>query len=92
MSRFRIRVTKSNRIGFGAGGKRAVNVRFEIKPLGGGSILVYEGNASGSEFINRCERLKQIPVIVESQEPSHHGSIHDWKKNIVRCALAEMAA
>jgi hypothetical protein len=48
-----------------AGNKYTTFARFNLKPLDGGRIFVYEGNATGSDFRAKCERLKRQPTTVD---------------------------
>lgn len=90
MKRYRIGVAKIELIGFSVTGERAISVRFIIKPVSGGSTVVYEGNSGGSEFISRCKQLELQPIVVEAPEPTS-ATFETWKEEIVRRALASIA-
>lgn len=89
MKQFGIRVTKTELISFGVTGERAISAHFRIKPLDGGRTLSYKGRASGTEFINRCERLKLESIIIESSE-STSATLEMWKEEVVRQALNQV--
>jgi hypothetical protein len=63
MSRFFVSVTKTKREF--VGNRYTTVARFKLKSQDGGPTLVYEGNAVGSEFIAKCERLKRQPITVD---------------------------
>ena len=89
MPRISVSVTKMTREFTGSG--YTTLARFKLKPLEGGPILVYEGNATGSDFIAKCERLKRHPEIVDVPKlPSVLQD--DWKQRIVRLVLDRVSA
>ncbi len=51
-----------------AGNKFTTFARFKLKPLDGGRALVWEGNATGSDFSSKCERLKRQSTTVDIPE------------------------
>jgi hypothetical protein len=89
MPRISVSVTKTRREFAGSG--YTTFARLKLKLLEGNAILVYEGNATGSDFVAKCERLKRQPAIVEVFElPSIIRD--DWKQRIVRLALDQTSA
>ena len=86
MSQFSVSVTKTKRE-FAGNGYTTI-ARFKLKPLEGGPTLVYEGNAMGGDFVDKCERLKRQPITVDVSEVPLHNE-EDWKERIVRLALAQ---
>jgi hypothetical protein len=87
MPQFSIRVTKTKREF--AGNRFTTIARFLIKPPEGGPALVYEGNATGDEFMDKCERLKRQPTIIDVSGLDLEIQ-SAWKQKLVRLALAQM--
>lgn len=88
MSQFSVSVKETKREF--AGNRFTTIALFKIKPLNGGPTLSYQGNATGDDFMNKCERLKRQPTIIDDSILPP-GTQHDYEQRIVRLGLDQTA-
>jgi hypothetical protein len=90
MFRARVRVTALKQTDFIPSEGAVMTARFKIKLLEGKRIFYYDVNATGAEFVKRCERLKRESKDIEISEYLGFPS-EAWKQDAVESALAQTA-